>query len=144
MHCILVKVKSFLILFACPDFSRWPNGIVPYTISTNYGEREKKFIIGAINEFHKKTCVRFVAYDPALHSDYLFLTPQEDECSSYVGRRGLGQVVNLGMNCFPGPQAVIHELNHAIGFVHEHCQFSISSIKSLLPRRIRYCLAVVE
>ena len=73
-------------------FRRWPKAQIPYVISTNYStihqstihrpfinslsikiaEAERKVIGSAINEYHKKTCIRFVARRN--ETDYVIIT----------------------------------------------------------------------
>ena len=73
---------------------KWPNGIVPYQISTETGEYNQTYIKNiqsAINEIHTKTCVRF---SPREKSDVEFVfmtvngkpTNTSSACKSHVGR----------------------------------------------------------
>jgi hypothetical protein len=36
----------------------WPNGVVPYVISSSYSSQERTVIAKAMNEYHTKTCIR--------------------------------------------------------------------------------------
>ena len=36
----------------------WPNGVVPYTISSSFNDEERAIIARAIKEYHAKTCIR--------------------------------------------------------------------------------------
>ena len=36
----------------------WPNGVVPYTISSSFKDEERAIIARAIKEYHAKTCIR--------------------------------------------------------------------------------------
>lgn len=70
------------------------------------------------------TCLRFVAYDPNLHNDFVTVRGTGSGCSSSVGRRGTGeQFLNLApsaaleIGCFR-LYTIVHEFMHAIGFYH--------------------------
>jgi len=93
----------------------WPNGKVPYVISSQYSKRERGVIASAIEEYHAKTCIKFV---PRTNQrDYIHIV-KGSGCSSSVGRVGRGQQVSLGRGCvYKG--IVQHELMHALGFWHE-------------------------
>lgn len=101
---------------------KWPNARVPYVISPKYNDQERAVIAAAIEEWHSKTCIRFVAkenYDV----DYLELTPDDgtsNYCYSYVGRQGGRQFVKMYAPTCMAVGQYIHELGHAIGFGHEH------------------------
>lgn len=64
-------------------YRRWPDGIIPYTISTAYGTYSKRVIAKAMDEYHLKTCIKFVPRDPNIHRDYIYIHP-DDGCYSLV------------------------------------------------------------
>uniref|UniRef100_A0A8R1ETS2 Peptidase M12A domain-containing protein n=1 Tax=Caenorhabditis japonica TaxID=281687 RepID=A0A8R1ETS2_CAEJA len=64
-----------------------------------------------MNEYHQKTCVKFVARDPAKHHDYLWIHPDEG-CYSLVGKTGGKQPVSLDSGCIQ-VGTIVHELMHA-------------------------------
>ncbi|WKY05705.1 hypothetical protein Q1695_006141 [Nippostrongylus brasiliensis] len=96
---------------------KWPNGRIPYVISGQYTERERAVLARSFQEYHKRTCVRFVARTP-LDRDYLYIG-KIDGCYSDVGRAGGRQELSLDDGCMQYDTA-IHELMHSVGFFHEH------------------------
>ncbi|XP_063600701.1 zinc metalloproteinase nas-4-like [Penaeus indicus] len=94
---------------------RWPNGVIPYVISSSYNKNERATIAMAMGSYHQKTCLRFVPR--MMERDYIHII-KGDGCSSSVGRVGGAQAVSLGPGClYVG--IVMHELMHAAGFWHE-------------------------
>ena len=65
--------------------------------------------------------------------DYVkVVRPNGSKCSSKLGRRGGGQVLNLGKNFTSGrtcykEKIIIHEFIHAIGFTHEQSRYDRDS-----------------
>ncbi|XP_037810161.1 astacin-like [Lucilia sericata] len=98
--------------------SRWPKGIVPYEIRGNFNDRDMSIIENAINEYHRRTCIRFVPRSN--EQDYVSIVSGNSGCWSSVGRVGGKQEVNLqSPGCLTKPGTAIHELMHALGFLHE-------------------------
>ncbi|GMT36550.1 hypothetical protein PFISCL1PPCAC_27847, partial [Pristionchus fissidentatus] len=94
----------------------WPDGRIPYTISTQYNRLRRKLIASAINDFTANTCIRFVPKG-MFDKNYIHITPI-DGCYSMVGMQGGRQNLSIGKGCFE-KGIVIHELMHAVGFFHE-------------------------
>ncbi|XP_075183078.1 embryonic protein UVS.2-like [Anomaloglossus baeobatrachus] len=117
-----IVLDSHRSAIKCDDDScRWSKdsaGIVnvPYTISPDISASSVSLIKVAMQEFETLTCVRFV--DRTTESDYLQIVVSGG-CWSYMGRRGGGQPVSLDIDCM-GHGTIQHELNHVLGFVHEH------------------------
>jgi len=94
----------------------WPR-VIPYDF---YGLKAfpaaRAVITGAINEFHKNTCLRFIPRT----TEREYLRFQEGKgCSSMVGYvRGRANSINLGKICWTVGIA-IHEIMHSLGFHHE-------------------------
>lgn len=98
--------------------ARWPNGIVPFVIEGNFNARDMSFIEEAVMEYHRKTCIRFVPR--SRETDYIALVSGRSGCWSAVGRTGGRQEVNLqSPGCLTKVGTAIHELMHALGFLHE-------------------------
>ncbi|KAL9961868.1 hypothetical protein ACROYT_G030900 [Oculina patagonica] len=77
----------------------------------------------AINDFHSKTCVRFVNYYSGYHKNFIEFR-NKDGCSSRVGKRYAApgrQTISIGNGC-NNVGTIIHELMHAIGFFHEQAR----------------------
>ncbi|XP_075466102.1 embryonic protein UVS.2-like [Ascaphus truei] len=99
------------------DKSSTGNVIVPYIMSSGYKDTEVSLINASMQEFETLTCVRFVPY--TTEKNAINITSAEDECWSGIGRKGGIQHVSLGGGCmYKG--IIQHEINHALGFVHEH------------------------
>ncbi|XP_058056147.1 zinc metalloproteinase nas-4-like [Anopheles bellator] len=98
--------------------TRWPNAVVPVVITGSFDAAGIKLINDAINQFHAKTCIRFKAR--TTEKDYVSIESATTGCWSSVGRIGGKQTVNLQV---PGCTSVVgtamHELMHAVGFLHE-------------------------
>ncbi|GLH15189.1 Metalloendopeptidase [Gryllus bimaculatus] len=104
--------------------ARWPGGIVPYYIQKGFfNGHQIRIIHSAINEFHKRTCIRFRPYKKG-DSSFIVIKGQKGGCWSYIGRvsnrRKPGQQVNLQIPGCVHRGVVVHELMHAIGFYHQH------------------------
>jgi astacin len=92
---------------------KWPNNEIPYSLSSQYGSYSRSIIAKAMNEYHLKTCIRFVARDPRRHRDYVYIHP-DDGCYSLVGRVGGRQPLSLDSGCIQ-LGTIVHELMHAVG-----------------------------
>ncbi|KAG9261059.1 high choriolytic enzyme 1-like [Astyanax mexicanus] len=90
---------------------------VPFTVSADFSSTDRAVIAGAMATFHSKTCIRFV--DRSTEIDYLSIE-NRDGCYSSLGRTGGKQVVSLSTRGCVYHGIVQHELNHALGFYHEH------------------------
>lgn len=98
--------------------SRWPKGIVPYEIRGSFDAHAMSIIEHAIREYQRRTCIRFVPRSS--EQDYISIVSGNSGCWSSVGRVGGKQEVNLqSPGCLTKPGTAIHELMHALGFLHE-------------------------
>ncbi|CAF3283894.1 unnamed protein product [Rotaria socialis] len=100
---------------------KWPNGIVPFDIHASYTNDQKSVIRGAMSEIMKSTnnCIRFVERNSST-SVWLRIIPSRG-CWSYMGRaKSSGpQDLSLQPTGCVYHQVALHELMHALGFIHE-------------------------
>ncbi|XP_040267560.1 embryonic protein UVS.2-like [Bufo bufo] len=100
----------------------WPksaNGtvIVPYSFSSNYSSLNLALFKTSMEDFETLTCIRFVPR--TTEKDYISIVSSQG-CVSYLGRIGGVQMVGLDINGCMFRGTIQHELNHALGFYHEH------------------------
>lgn len=95
----------------------WSNGTVPYIYASDFTFAAKRLLKRAFTSFEKRTCIRFKKRHN--ETDYVvFSTPTDGFCSSYIGRMGGQQVVNIGEDC-QKIGSYKHELMHLLGILHE-------------------------
>ncbi|KAL7834108.1 hypothetical protein AOLI_G00290680 [Acnodon oligacanthus] len=117
---VLPRTRNALV---CPSnncfWKKSSTGLVqvPFTVSNDFSSSDRSVIAGAMATFHSKTCIRFVSR--TVETDYLSIESR-DGCYSPVGRQGGLQVVSLSRNGCVFHGIAQHELNHALGFYHEH------------------------
>ncbi len=103
----------------CKDF-RWSEGVVPYTLNSDLSAWQVQQVLRAIDSIHATTRIRLVPREEG-HRDYIEFQAgkSQNSCSSYLGRKGGRQTIQLGKNsCYAS--AVEHEIGHALGLIHEH------------------------
>ncbi|CEF68654.2 Astacin-like metalloendopeptidase [Strongyloides ratti] len=99
------------------DQDKWPDGRVPYQLSSQYTLRQRAVIAKAFNAYYTRTCIEFVPRN-STDIDYVYIS-KKDGCYADFARVGGKQEVSLADECVDYP-TVIHELMHVIGFIHEH------------------------
>ncbi|TFK15046.1 arginase-2, mitochondrial [Platysternon megacephalum] len=116
---VMTKSRSAI---DCSDRSCfWPqssDGIVrvPYVFSPDYDEAQIRWISEAMAEFEILTCIDFV--NRTTESDYLNIKSGKG-CWSQYGKTGGGQIVSVMKQGCMWKGVIQHELNHALGFLHE-------------------------
>ncbi|CAM4686020.1 astacin-like metalloendopeptidase [Lepidochelys kempii] len=116
---VMTKSRSAI---GCSDRSCfWPqssDGVVrvPYVFSPDYDEAQIRWISEAMAEFEILTCIDFV--NRTTESDYLNIKSGKG-CWSHYGKTGGGQIVSVMKKGCMWKGVIQHELNHALGFLHE-------------------------
>ncbi|XP_078337797.1 zinc metalloproteinase nas-13-like [Crassostrea virginica] len=96
---------------------RWTNNVVPYEIEAGvFSASDLNEINAAINNWNSQTCL--VLRPRNGEADYVRIQQGSGGCSSFVGRIGGQQSLNLANGC-RYRRIVEHEIGHAIGFWHE-------------------------
>lgn len=93
----------------------WESPVIPYAIHRELTNPAR--VEAAIKYFNENTPIQFVPLE-AEGEDAIVFVPDAKNCASYVGRIGGPQPIMVADRC--GRQELIHELMHALGFVHEH------------------------
>jgi len=105
--------------FASIKGGRWPGGSIPYLISRSFTYTEKRKIMEAIDEYHKKTCIKWV---PRMAERESVTFVKAFGCHSEIGyRKGRKNAISLGYGCVD-PGIIIHEMGHTVGFYHEQAR----------------------
>uniref|UniRef100_A0A8C3RQM5 Metalloendopeptidase n=1 Tax=Chelydra serpentina TaxID=8475 RepID=A0A8C3RQM5_CHESE len=102
----------------CDSSCFWPkssDGLVkvPVNVSTEFC---KTWIAEAMQEFTTLTCVQFI--NRTTETNYISVVPGES-CWSHFGKIGGMQQVGLMKTGCMSKGAIQHEMNHALGFLHE-------------------------
>lgn len=113
----LYTINSTQRLGLASPFNRWPDATVFYDIDKSMDQKGRELVIAAMDYIENVSCVRFKVKDRATRN-YVLIKPGK-ACSSRVGmRRGVQHMIIDGNSCSKG--SVIHELLHALGFLHLH------------------------
>ena len=100
------------------DSLLWTDSIVPFGYAKGFPHELKDRVERAMAYFNQETGVRFVEFNESQDEDAVVFTFRPKlPCSSFVGRIGGLQQIFLNFDC--GYQTVLHEIMHALGFVHE-------------------------
>lgn len=91
----------------------WDKAEVPYLIHPDLPNSSR--VEKAISYFNEHTPVRFVPYEN--QRDAIVFEPGPENCYSLLGRVGGMQPIKLAEGCHS--QEIMHEIMHAIGFIHE-------------------------
>ena len=111
----------------------WTGGVIPYVIHSCVDPQLSVKIKTAMKQWESGTCLKFVERNG--QEDYVEFTCSSKAalCSSYVGRVGGRQTIQLGSDC---EDKVLHEIGHTIGFWHEHSRADRDCFVEILRNNI--------
>ncbi|XP_035779868.1 zinc metalloproteinase nas-4-like [Anopheles albimanus] len=103
-----------------PKGYRWPNATIPYMFDESWIKSPQRAIVRtAMEVLHRRTCVRFVETSQVVQ--HVLITADETSgCWADTGRQPGTTYVNLPRNCTQTIGSILHELLHALGFLHQH------------------------
>ena len=108
------KFKKSTGLYKPKGNNLWPSNKIPYYIQEDVAQ--KNAVLEAIEYFNQNTAVEFVPYNGEANA--IVFMGDEERCASFLGMGTGVQPIILADKC--GFQEILHELMHALGFVHEH------------------------
>ncbi|MBI2345945.1 MAG: DUF4382 domain-containing protein [Deltaproteobacteria bacterium] len=117
----------------------WPNGVVPFTMDPALTAAQQTVVQTAMNNWMNVNVGLNLNFVPrTTETDWVTFQLGTIGCSSPVGRRGGGQVINLAAGCFNNDFVVAHEIAHALGLWHEHSRedrnnFVTINIANIIP-----------
>ncbi len=98
-----------------PQFKSWSTREIAYSVHPDLPRPER--VQNVMNYLNSMTSVRFVPLEN--HPDSIVFAPSEVPlCLSYVGKVGGHQPIFLDDRC--EEKEILHEVLHALGFIHEH------------------------
>jgi hypothetical protein len=103
---------------------------IPYAFEQNFPHPERA--LEAIQYFNEKTPVRFVPANG--EEDLLMFVQGQNHCRSFLGKMGGPQPIFLSPEC--GSNEILHELMHAIGFIHEQSRSDRDAFVELIWENI--------
>lgn len=115
----------------------WSNGIVYYTYDSSIPTSFGNTIRSAMDDYERKTCLRFVQKTSATVS-YINFTQTGSGCySNSIGMKGGMQIINLQNPGCTSFGIIQHEIGHAIGFWHEQSRPDRDSYVNILTGNIQ-------
>ncbi|VDP17293.1 unnamed protein product [Onchocerca flexuosa] len=126
------KKRGSAVIF---ENDKWPNGRVPYVISSAYTLHQRAVIARAMAAYAARTCIRFVPRQ-IFDADYIIISKTDGCFADFAHVGGGPQQVSLADECL-NYATVIHEFMHVIGFIHEH-QRAHTDFEKLTSVRLSY------
>ncbi|MCE7065738.1 M12 family metallopeptidase, partial [Dyadobacter sp. CY326] len=96
-------------------FLRWPNGVIPYEVGDGFDPQTRNIIFNSITHWQDRTSIDFVPRTN--QTDYVRFVVADDN-SSKIGK--IGEMQEIKLVASAGSRAVVHEIGHAVGLLHEH------------------------
>uniref|UniRef100_A0A1I8ENX9 Metalloendopeptidase n=1 Tax=Wuchereria bancrofti TaxID=6293 RepID=A0A1I8ENX9_WUCBA len=116
------KKRGSAVIF---ENDKWPNGRIPYVISSTYTLYQRAIIARAISAYATRTCIRFTPrqlYD----RDYIIISKTDGCFADFAHVGGGPQQVSLADECL-NYATVIHELMH-VSFMNINVMIAIISL----------------
>jgi len=92
----------------------WPSTTIPYVIDPDLIDPTR--VENALEYFNQNTSIKFIPLQNEEDAGISFESGEE-HCYSYLGKIGGHQPIMISDNC--NTHEIIHEIMHALGFIHE-------------------------
>ncbi|HVL84814.1 MAG TPA: M12 family metallopeptidase [Pseudonocardia sp.] len=99
------------------DDARWPEGLVPFEISPDFDDGQRRTVRRAVAHWNGRTIMRLMPR--AGQADFVRFEPADGFCRSAVGRVTGPQAIGCDVAAGFSLGSVIHEIGHAVGYFHE-------------------------
>ncbi|XP_049280522.1 astacin-like [Anopheles funestus] len=129
--------KNRFAITSSTNYDVWPNATVPYEIEADFTDEETETLLAAFAQFESSTCVRFVQRTD--ESEYVTIKNNGEGCYSYVGRDSDPAYNTLNLQtpgCMNSVSTPVHELMHAIGFMHEQSRPDRDTYIQFFPQNL--------
>lgn len=110
----------------------WLNAQVPFFIQSGV---DRTNVLRAISHWRLNSTFKFTEMPSGFAGDSIVFTTASNVCQSYVGRIGGPQNIEIDIGCKTGD--IIHEIGHAIGFLHEHTRNDRDQYVKILYENIK-------
>lgn len=135
--------RAFIIDFARRSHHekwgrKWPSTTIRYRLYPSLFKREKELILGALNIIQHETCLNFEEAPDATHDVIVFTRLPGDSCMANVGKQDSWNLIRLGSRCFQKLGYILHEVMHALGFLHEHQRPDRAAHLRLFPDAVKW------
>ncbi|XP_055505761.1 astacin-like metalloendopeptidase [Leucoraja erinacea] len=136
---VLDNSRNAMICRRSPKSCLWPssedrNVYVPYRLSRDYDNSERRTIKRSLHEIATFTCVKF--YEPRRHKRAFVSVTAGAGCYAIVGFTGQQQILSLNQRSCLYFGIIEHEFLHSIGFQHEHCRSDRDSYIRILWQNV--------
>lgn len=89
-------------------WTKWPGGVVKYEFHSSLSANDRTEVQKAFNEYHQKTCIRFVARSPG-EAAYVSIEVDNEVCGvANLCRTGGYQFARFGGSCRTS-NVMVHE-----------------------------------
>jgi len=114
-------------------FPKWINARIPYVLDSSFSSSSYHMtaLQNSINVLKDNTCIRIIPRTTETKYLKMYNTGPSGSCNSGVGMIQAGQPLRIADWCTGKPYSngiksswysMVHELMHAMGFVHEQCR----------------------
>lgn len=124
-----ILILACTLLTGCGDLERsslafgptgvifWSNGKIPYVFDKTLESDQRDELEQGMREWESHANIHFIPRKDEFN--YVLMKNEKDAgCSAHVGVTGGQQELNITENC--PYYAVLHELGHSLGLIHEH------------------------